>query len=965
MMVFSSLVYGYKNDMHHYFAQFAQIFLQGLIDTEAVVRSAAVKGADTLVIEAKNDSEKQMLKQFVQPLMNANVYWLDQDEADMLCYVISVLDGILDARVMSDPEILTLVEYLRDVASKSAVDLQVREKALGFIQHVAKDRPKLLGKNTATLISIVETLINMCLESINDMEESYDEGDSSRSVNIAARSIDELAQLIPSKQIYQITTKLLQPLTTSSTEKKSVAVLILSMIAEGTADTLKKNIESILPFVLQCCESDISQLKGLGATCLGQMCLYLQPEISKYHEKVLECLAVSLQYPSEAVATRVCSALEAMCENLDEDDIRGKLSVFLSELIKILSGTQNTQLQQAALGAICAMGGAAQEEFQPHSRELLNILLNVMNNKDPSCVSLRSRATWSIGTLAPSLKENVYLEYREPLVKAALDGLMNIDNFELRESTYRFFESMCLIAKNDLAPILPTIMTFLMASTDSTDGVEAIFENGAGADPLAADDDEDEDEANVRGYTIRSSFLDEQQAAVECVRVIIENIHYSYTSQYFPRIQQSLKHHSKYFHEGIRRAVPGVYEAMILAMNENHLPSWWSGPVYRTGSSSTTENSSPDTERPWKACMPEQYRLDEKVDGFIRKECWPVLKTMLLEDDDKEVVSFVCRTLGFLVETLGPDMVECFVDPVTGTYSAISKAITEILSSEHPCQKGEESIDECSDSRLLEEYLYEGLTVLIAGLAMATGHQFMNFFQKIYPLIMRLSFHPISSAYRCIGIGCTAEVFSAMGSATSPFVTPELIQVIVSGLQNEEDPELRRNASYCAGVCVQVAAQGEAVKMALPSILQGLYPLLSPAFAEHATDEDLFVIDNATSALARIITSLPQDQLPLQEILPLFLSNIPLQKDQVEQKIIANCLLGLASSPSVSHNLPQFVCACVRVVADTRNMDPSKENLEKRTRDLVSTFGGQNAVRKELEALSKAEPSCATFLSTV
>ena len=71
-------------------------------------------------------------------------------------------------------------------------------------------------------------------------------------------------------------------------------------------------------------------------------------------------------------------------------------------------------------------------------------------------------------------------------------------------------------------------------------------------------------------------------------------------------------------------------------------------------------------------------------------------------------------------------------------------------------------------------------------------------------------------------------------------------------------------------------------------LLQALHPLFS--LTSKGTEGG--VVDNAAAAVARMIMAAPA-AVPMDQVLPVFLSALPLKSDRSENEAVYTCLLGL------------------------------------------------------------------------
>jgi hypothetical protein len=102
------------------------------------------------------------------------------------------------------------------------------------------------------------------------------------------------------------------------------------------------------------------------------------------------------------------------------------------------------------------------------------------------------------------------------------------------------------------------------------------------------------------------------------------------------------------------------------------------------------------------------------------------------------------------------------------------------------------------------------------------------------------------------------------------------LQIISRGLRDEE-PDVRSNAAFAAGVLVENSNTD------LSSHYQTLLTLLQPLFTppEHAAPAVYNGRDNAAGAVSRMITKNPS-ALPLDQVIPVLISILPLRFDPLE-----------------------------------------------------------------------------------
>ena len=125
--------------------------------------------------------------------------------------------------------------------------------------------------------------------------------------------------------------------------------------------------------------------------------------------------------------------------------------------------------------------------------------------------------------------------------------------------------------------------------------------------------------------------------------------------------------------------------------------------------------------------------------------------------------------------------------------------IKNIFKKKHKCQLNEE----VEESRIDDIVLFEGLSNLICGITNAYGPQYFDSYKIFYNDILELAKHK-SNSYSCIGIGCIAETFKALGKCSNIYIA-DCIDLVVDRMNKTDDINLVRNSVFCIGVLFEVS----------------------------------------------------------------------------------------------------------------------------------------------------------------
>lgn len=170
---------------------------------------------------------------------------------------------------------------------------------------------------------------------------------------------------------------------------------------------------------------------------------------------------------------------------------------------------------------------------------------------------------------------------------------------------------------------------------------------------------------------------------------------------------------------------------------------------------------------------------------------------------------------------------------------------------------------------------------VIIGLSIAMGGQFTELWKVFQKPIMKFASSQ-TNFERSTAIGVIAECTAHMEDAVTPY-TETLLKLLLHRL-SDEDPETKSNAAYAAGLLIFHSRNSAAYLPSYNNILTKLEPLLH---TEHAR-----TLDNACGCVSRMIMAHP-DKVPIGDIMPVIVEQLPLKEDYEENKPIFDCITGL------------------------------------------------------------------------
>ena len=160
---------------------------------------------------------------------------------------------------------------------------------------------------------------------------------------------------------------------------------------------------------------------------------------------------------------------------------------------------------------------------------------------------------------------------------------------------------------------------------------------------------------------------------------------------------------------------------------------------------------------------------------------------------------------------------------------------------------------------------------------------FLPYFSELVTPIAALLDQSRPSHDRQIGLCIFDDLVEYCGPETI-HVFPQFWPTMVKSLE-DPDPSVRQAASYGVGVCAVVV--GSQIGSALPEVVPRLTALINhPGSRE---EENAYATENGISSLGKICKHLPQF-VNTTELLPLWVSWLPVQYDKVESRVIYGLL---------------------------------------------------------------------------
>merc|ERR1712232_731957 len=177
---------------------------------------------------------------------------------------------------------------------------------------------------------------------------------------------------------------------------------------------------------------------------------------------------------------------------------------------------------------------------------------------------------------------------------------------------------------------------------------------------------------------------------------------------------------------------------------------------------------------------------------------------------------------------------------------------------------------------------------LVTSFARVMGSHFVQYLPQFLSELCKYARPSRTASDRSMALGCLGELAQELEIGIIDHWETVFYPLILSGFV-DEDENVKRNAAFCAGVCCEGLGESIASQYYMP-ILQGLSPMFK--LDPNSSEINAACVDNAAAAVARMIMT-SASHVPLDQVIPVYLSVLPLKNDMTGNDAVYKCILGL------------------------------------------------------------------------
>ncbi|EYU39259.1 hypothetical protein ABFS82_04G225100 [Erythranthe guttata] len=772
-------------------------------------------------------------------------------------------------------QIVDIVGSMLQIAEAETLEEGTRHLAIEFVITLAEAReraPGMMRKLPQFISRLFANLMKMLLDVEDDpdwhsAEDKDEDAGETSNYSVGQECLDRLSIALGGNTIVPVASEQLPAYLSAPEWQKPHATLIaLAQIAEGCSKVMIKNLEQVLNMVLSSFQHPHPRVRWAAINAIGQLSTDLGPDLQvQYHQQVLPALASAMDdFQNPRVQAHAASAVLNFSENCTPEILTPYLDGIVHKLLLLLQNSKQ-MVQEGALTALASVADSSQEHFQKYYDAVMPYLKAILvNATDKSNRMLRAKAMECISLVGMAVGKDKFKED----AKQVMEVLMSLQGAQMETddptTSYMLqaWARLCKCLGQDFLPYMNVVMPPLLQSAQLKPDV--IITSADSDDELDESDDESMETITLgdKRIGIKTSVLEEKATACNmlcCYADELKEGFYPWIDQVAQTLVPLLKF---YFHEEVRKAA-------VSAM--------------------------PDLLRSAKLAV-EKGIAQGRNETYIKQlsdYIFPALVEALHKEPDTDICANMLDALSECLQISGPLLDESQVRSVVDEIKLVITASSDRKKERAERAKAEDF--DAEEGELLkeeneqEEEVFDQVGELLGTLIKTFKASFLPFFDELSSYLMPMWGKDRTAEERRIAICIFDDVAEQChGAALKYYDTylPFLLEAC-----NDENPDVRQAAVYGLGVCAEYG--GSVFKPLVGESLSRLNFVIRHPNA--LQPDNVMAYDNAVSALGKIC-QFHRDSIDSAQVVPAWLSCLPIKGDIIEAKVVHDLLCSMVES---------------------------------------------------------------------
>lgn len=888
-----------------------QVLVQALESQVTEVSYEAFKAAVAFIVYLDNTATRNRFSDLLPLLlavMRENIQ--AQDESCLLKTFIDLGDH---CPKFLRPQLESIIELSLNVMKMKELEDSSKQLALELVVTIAENAPAMMRKHSKFLPAIVTQALLFMLEVTDDEDwltndNTEDDDDSTSNAIAGETSLDRFANALGGKCVLpHVITNIPNMMQSEDWRYRHAALMAISAIGEGCGKQMQVVLEDVVAAVLPFCQDSHYRVRYAACNALGQMANDFSPSLQrKFHEKVIPALLLALDdFDTPRVQTHAGAALVNFSEQCPKTILVKYLPAIMQKLHKVLKvrleelvAKGNKLVLEQVVTTIATVADAVEENFVPYYNNFMPLLKFLMVNATVKEFRLlRGKTIECISLIGLAVGQDNFMKDAEEVMDMLVKVQSEQGDMETDDPQVSYMISawarMCKIIGGGFVRYLPVVMGPLIQAASLKP--EIAFVDSEEAEQTFSEDEgwEFVTLADQQKFGIKTAGLEEKCTAMQMLVVYAKDLKEGF-AEYAPSITKIMVPHLKFFfHELVRAAAAEILPHLLECVRPK-------GPQ-------------------------------------AVQELWVIMSDKLLEaiglEPDSEIVAIMVDSLCKCIEFLGGT---CFTPEQYTKLLGLMKDQLDMCfsrASERRARREEEDYDEQVEEELEEEdetdeqYLRK-VADIMHSLFGTHGTTLLPFFDELLPTFAGMLADGRPSAHKQWSL-CVFDDLLEYASTSAIKYKEYFLQPMLKCVTDKSAP-VRQAASYGIGIMAQFCAKDFS-----QACIEAL-PLLTLAIQSPTAKEDIQAInatENSISAVTKVCKYLDPGVVPLDTILPLWLSWLPVTEDKEESPHVYSYLCDLIESNNSiilgadNSHVPRILSIIAEVCVEDALMDSNQVYL--------------------------------------
>ncbi|KAH7296218.1 hypothetical protein KP509_26G014000 [Ceratopteris richardii] len=902
LMIFGQLAQYMGPQLHSHLSTLHAVFQQTLAPTmPGNVRLAALRATSSFVQTLETPQDREHFQDLLPGMMQTLTQALDLHEEATAQEALEMFIDVAETEPrFLRKQLVEVVSSMLQIADADRLEDATRHLAVEFLITLAEAReraPGMMRKLPQFIGKLVGILLKMLLDIEDDpawhsAEPEDENAGESNNYEVGQECLDRLANSLGGKAVLPVVSELL-PLYISDQDwrKRYAALICLAQIAEGCSKVMVKNLSPVVNMVLNCFRDTHARVKWAAINAIGQLSTDLGPDLQEqYHQNILQALVMAMDdFSSPRVQAHAATAMLNFSESCTSQILTPYLDLVVSKLLALLQSGKR-MVQEGVLTALASVADSTQTNFQVYYDAVMPYLKAIlMNATDKPNRMLRAKSMECISLVGMAVGKEKFGQD----AKQVMEVLMNLQGSQLEDDDpitnymLQAWARLCKCLGQDFQPYMSIVMPPLLHSAQLKPDVTITDVDDSENDVVDSDDESVETiTIGDKKIGIRTSVLEEKATACNmlcCYAVELKEGFYPWVDQVTSILVPLLKF---YFHEEVRKAavsaMPELLRSAKLALEKGV------------------------------AVGRDESYLKQLVNCVI-----PALVEALHKEPETEVLSNILESINECIQIAGPlldgghvkSIVDEFKQAITASSTRKRKRAERAKTEDFDAEEGELLQEENAQ----EEEVFDQIGECLGTLIKTFKDPFLPFFEELVPFITPMLGNDRTLEERRIAICIFDDVAEQCKSSACKYYATFLPFLLEAS--TDADPDVRQAAVYGIGVCAEFG--GATFQPVVGEALTKIKQVISQPGAFSA--DNVMATDNAVSALGKIC-EFQRESIDATQVVPAWLSCLPIRNDLVEAKIVHDQLCSMVerSDPVVlganNQNLPQIISIFAEVL---------------------------------------------------